>query len=468
MDQRSWTQPLNWDFQPGRPLHHHAPTVPPSLPSCHAHIRHSVTATPSRFSDRLASAARSLGCETLAADMGWRRPARPSRSPPTMVVAVLAAIAASALGMDAGQLGHWVTLNARWETTWQLVNQSGLIAFSDAGAAAKPIDGRSFAAIATGPDGGGDLSVHYPGGRDSAADTFNFSLADSRPGAKARVELTTCFATTDTLRRHGLDPGSVTARQLAALNFIYQNCSGAPSVPASALGSAAVTHHLQYDVFVGSSFPGNGQAILGQFHGRPDPRLFRAPNGTVHRLATSEAYAVCSGAATLPPATGNTAPLRWSALPGKSAFCNKGVVSNASGHPTGWSYQEGGYPPLTFSYAHDQTATASPGWWVIGARSDARVMSPKADCGWNPARPSDWPTRRCPDAQRETVNGLWRAPFETLVGRWIVRAGRCVGPALTPVPPPRPHHVSAHGHERMRRGVGNGAELEVGRAVEQV
>lgn len=123
-----------------------------------------------------------------------------------------------------------------------------------------------------------------------------------------------------------------------ALRFIYQNCSGAPTGPPASPTTVSVT----YDMLVPSTFPQSGQAIMGQFHGRPvrclpwalprrllhgtssgpsrpallgppaahvdgppaaslplpdatqDPHIFQSPDGTVSFLSTEQAYAKCT------------------------------------------------------------------------------------------------------------------------------------------------------------------------------
>eukprot|EP00051_Salpingoeca_urceolata_P006968 m.92117 g.92117 ORF g.92117 m.92117 type:complete len:455 (-) comp15061_c0_seq5:103-1467(-) len=354
-------------------------------------------------------------------------------------------------GTTASVANQWRTVVGRYTTNSEVVPEDGAVPFAATvpPGVAPTIDGRSFAPITTGPCNGGLLQTLTNPANVSTA--FHFELRDQRAGAKTRVELTSCFATNATLRRHGVDPDAASAIMYKTLSFVDENCSGAPSVPASNAQYTRVIHQITYDLTVTGLFNPEAQVIAGQFHGRPDPRLFRAPNNTVTRLTLEQAYRVCTsgdlpGSSTVGMITAPTEARR-------SSFCNEGSVIDKSGQATNWTYEQGGYPPLVFGYAHatnrfaaatanissasssaasalSSDASAPLGYWYVLARSDARVMSPKADCGFNAAKDSDWPTRSCPDPLREQVHGLWRQRYDALPQnqplplKWLVEWSR--------------------------------------------
>eukprot|EP00039_Didymoeca_costata_P002963 m.64166 g.64166 ORF g.64166 m.64166 type:complete len:403 (-) comp11627_c0_seq1:45-1253(-) len=294
---------------------------------------------------------------------------------------------------------QWMNYTERFEATSAIIPQSGLVTYS------LPSQGSlrestSFVAITTGPDNGGELEILFTKGNPyPLASTFNFSLKDQQKGSKTRVELCDCFSTNASLKANGVDPASPLAQQYAVLDLLQINCSGAPSISIKEMASTYVTHYISYEVYIPSDFPVEGTAIMGQFHGRPDKRVFRSPNHTVYRFSTEKTYDICCH--------GVLSDIqRYGTVPGLCPYCNEGVVVNAAGNATGWTFQEGGYPPLTFGYSFYE---GEGGWFYVLARSDDRVMSPKADCGLNPAKSGDWPSVKCNSTPHEYANGLWRS-----------------------------------------------------------
>lgn len=116
----------------------------------------------------------------------------------------------------------------------------------------------------------------------------------------------------------------------------------------STYNNCHVLHYacVRYDMFVPLELSKDAKSIMGQFHGRPDPRIFMNPKtGEVRRLSTSAAYAAC--------------------VPSPSALsrCNLGSV--VGGPYDGWRYKQGGYPPLTFSL--DPRKEGNESWWGVVA-----------------------------------------------------------------------------------------------------
>ena len=77
-----------------------------------------------------------------------------------------------------------------------------------------------MAAIQTGPIGAG-TSLRAQLDDAGLASTLQFDITDTQPGAKTRLEATTCYVTAADLRAHGVDPVSEESRQLQALHFVY-------------------------------------------------------------------------------------------------------------------------------------------------------------------------------------------------------------------------------------------------------
>jgi len=295
----------------------------------------------------------------------------------------------------------WVDIPERWQTTGELVNASSISRFDESGCS--PASNCDLVAIQTGPVSNTTRLEALV--ENEVTEELRFTLRDDVVGKKTRLEATACFVTAADLRRHGLDPNGTESRQLQDLHFVYQNCSGAATAPSAAIPTE---QNVSYAMLLPTDFSPTSQAILGQFHGRPDPRHFFDPKTNATRtLSTAEAHAACFGA-------------------GGEAWCKEGVVQG--GPLDGQRYKQGGYPPLTFGFSSSGGAneTAQQFFYAFG-RSDDRLFIPKGDCSFNPAR-SYWPDgRACPGGEHEQVHGIWRAPFGELpLGRWLRFSWRIV------------------------------------------
>ena len=282
----------------------------------------------------------------------------------------------------------WTDLPQRWKTTGEIVNDSSAV-LEFPGPCHPDRRACRMVAIQTGPISTDSiLEGEFKG---THVEELRFRLTDKVAGAKSRLEATTCFVTAADLEKRGIDPSSEESKMLQAIHFVYQNCSGAATADNAAI---PVAHNVSYSMLLPANFSSQSQAILGQFHGRPDPRWFMDPrsNKTMH-LSTAAAYGACHN----PEG-------------GQHDFCNEGQIKG--GPLVGWRYKQGGYPPLSFGYAD--------GLFYVVGRSDDRIFVPKADCGFNPSR-SYWPDGRlCPGGVHEQVHGIWRAPFSALpLGHWL-------------------------------------------------
>ena len=277
--------------------------------------------------------------------------------------------------------------------------------------------GSSFAPVATGD--GGKLSVRLD--QQGVAREFQFVLDNQRPGVKQRLELMNCFVTNDTLRSAGVDPAGSLAQDLRELRMLYEHCRGAPTVAVTGGWSSTVEMQVSYELLIPKDgLPSDSQSIIGQFHGREDPRVFLAPNGSngtgVNRQRTFAKGSVIHFST-------DTAARLCKNSSRHYGNCFGGQLLGPGGHPSGWLYQNGGFPPLVFGY--DPVSK----WFYVEGRSDDRefkMTHTKADCHFH--WPVDYPSKRhCADAPHETVEGLWRQPRDQfafdqwLRFEWLVR-----------------------------------------------
>eukprot|EP00041_Stephanoeca_diplocostata_P025589 m.673117 g.673117 ORF g.673117 m.673117 type:complete len:1004 (+) comp22779_c0_seq1:150-3161(+) len=277
---------------------------------------------------------------------------------------------------------EWRTVSPRWKVNSQYVNTSivnALVSFGDK-------NEQTVAPIQTGKLANNSKMKWLPRDNSKYASEMEFSVTDVSAGQKARLEGTTCFATADDLRAHGVDPTSEVARMYETLAQIPENCSGAAKAPSAEIPTEAI---IEYDLWLAPDFPSNAQAIIGQFHGRPDSRIvFHPLTNETRRLSLREAYDACTAA------------------PGRDNIsCIEGNIT--AGPYAGWQYKQGGYPPLSFGLA-GSSRHGPPVWYVVG-RSDDRMFIPRANCGFDPANSNTWINgTTCPGGSHEHVAGIWR------------------------------------------------------------
>jgi hypothetical protein len=334
---------------------------------------------------------------------------------------------------------RWHQVRADWKVNSQIVTDTSagsVVQFGGGSCQSQPAPCR-MVGISTGAlrDGSGIevlLGGSEDGSDESSATQLNFTVADTKLGDKSRLEGTTCFETPADFARHGLSPDGEVARQLRALAFVDQNCSGAA---ATADPSTPTWSNVSYDLRLPLDFPLDSQAIMGQFHGRPDPRIFYNPDsGEVRHLSTGEAFDACYGG------SGDDGT--------ELQHCRHGNVTG--GEYAGWLIKSGGYPPVQFGYSSEKGR-----FWYVSARSDNRGYIPDSDCGFNPAHgtkhssftpvfpmkilhktDSGLPSgtnqlcskhkhcsagaHSCPGAPNEVVAAPWRGgPHVIPLGRWV-------------------------------------------------
>ena len=217
-------------------------------------------------------------------------------------------------------------MHERFDVEAAVIPQSAVVPWGTGVAEA-----HGFVPLGTGD--GGNISVALD--ESGVATAFRFQLDNKHRGLKQRAELQTCFVTNRSLRESGIDPSGLQARQLKALRLIYADCPGSASHAQSneSAWSAAVQTHIAYDLYIPrGGVSTHSEVIIGQFHGREDPRVFQAPNGTVLEYSTSEAARLCANASR------------------RYGNCVQGQLIGTDGEATGWRYQSGGFPPLYFGY----------------------------------------------------------------------------------------------------------------------
>jgi hypothetical protein len=121
---------------------------------------------------------------------------------------------------------------------------------------------------------GGNISAQLDS--DGIAKAFRFQLDNTRAGIKQRAELSNCFVTNRTLLAAGVDPAGAEAHDESELHTLYWHCAGVPADAVTEDGwSRDVDMSVSYDLLI----PEGG--LSSKFHGREDPRVFLAPNGSI-------------------------------------------------------------------------------------------------------------------------------------------------------------------------------------------
>lgn len=119
-----------------------------------------------------------------------------------------------------------------------------------------------------------------------------------------------------------------------------------------------------FSVYIPSALSRNVSTIFAQWHGAPDRRLVRDPQGRVRKLTTSE-FLKMDSVTLFKIDTG------YSKIPTRNGY--------KRGKPNGWLVETGGYPPLAFGFSN--------GWFYINANSDRKWMTDLTDrCNANPAK----------------------------------------------------------------------------------
>ncbi len=178
----------------------------------------------------------------------------------------------------------------------------------------------------------------------------------SEGSRKGRAELSYCYATSDDFKEHPAGAFAAARQTKSVYHYGKGSCSQGASMRYAF--SINVPHTLDRNVSV----------IFAQWHGMPDRTLVSDPEGRVSLLTPEEFLELCR---------------RMTFEKGKGYFkmaaSAKGSGKRKAGQPSGWSVEQGGYPPLAFGFSN--------GYFYIKANSDRRRMTDKGDrCNSNPEK----------------------------------------------------------------------------------
>lgn len=179
------------------------------------------------------------------------------------------------------------------------------------------------------------------------------TLKDYRQGmTKGRAELSYSYATKADFQDK---PSSFYAACQAVKNVYFYGRGICPQ-------GASMSY--RFAVYIPSTLSKDASVIFAQWHGAPDRRLVRDPQGQVRMLSTEEFLHLDS-------ATLFQREVGYHKVPSRRGF--------KRGEPNGWTVETGGYPPLAFGF--------SQGWFYIKANSDRQWMTDLTDrCNANPTK----------------------------------------------------------------------------------
>ncbi|XP_039272939.2 uncharacterized protein LOC120347141 isoform X1 [Styela clava] len=228
----------------------------------------------------------------------------------------------------------------------------------------------TFVAISTGVSGsktelhvGNDVKSMKPNGK-----VYRFTFAPEVEGKKSRLEIVTCFSTTnDIISRYNRIPEE--------LEYLLKSSCPIIDLPPGNI------HTHEYEIYIPrADFRIDGEYILTQWHGSPDPTILQDEMGCVAQVPISNLHKICT-----------------------KGRCKQGAILDRNGHYIGIRYNQGGYPPLSFKLEKKQ--------FIIVARSDEMLFIGKGGCGQ---------TERCVHHPRMHNNIIWKFPAEKFkFDQWV-------------------------------------------------
>ncbi len=170
----------------------------------------------------------------------------------------------------------------------------------------------------------------------------------------------------------------------AELSYCYATAADFAGQPRDAYGKAqrmkTVYHHgkgiapqgssrdYTFSVYVPAELSPDATTIFAQWHGMPDRRLVQTPEGEAKMLSVEDFLA-------LEDKMIFNKNVGHEKVEGKD---KKGNATYKAGKATGWLVEQGGYPPLAFTFSN--------GYFYIKANSDRKWLTDKDDrCSANPA-----------------------------------------------------------------------------------
>ena len=174
---------------------------------------------------------------------------------------------------------------------------------------------------------------------------------------KGRAEFSYCYATSDDFK----GKPSRTYADAQQMKTVYHYGKG--------ICPQGASRDYQFSIYVPSTLDASVSTIFAQWHGMPDRRLVSTPQGEVKKLTVDEFLALSEQVVFKKNvAHKKVLKLDKKGNPQKDA---KGNLVYQVGEPTGLLVEQGGYPPLAFSF--------SDGWFAIKANSDRKWLTDKTD-----------------------------------------------------------------------------------------
>jgi len=167
---------------------------------------------------------------------------------------------------------------------------------------------------------------------------------------KGRAELSYCYAVSSDF--DGAPEGFYEAAQ--KMKTVYHSGKG--------ISPQGSSRRYTFSFRVPSSFDGeHASTIFAQWHGMPDRRLARTPDGEIRMLTTEEFLALWD----------TTVFKKDTGYEKVAATDRRGRRVFRAGEPNGWKIEQGGFPPLAFGF--------SGGYFYIKANSDRKWLTDKSD-----------------------------------------------------------------------------------------
>lgn len=207
------------------------------------------------------------------------------------------------------------------------------------------------------------------GGRPS----FRFELREGdntlkgygEGSTKGRAELSYCYATSSDFK--GVTQSDY--RNMQDAKSIYHHGKG--SVPQGS------TCRYRFSVMVPATLDPESNFIFAQWHGMPDRYLVSGPDGRTG-LMDEEEFAELMEHTIFSKGTGYE-KIQATYKDGTAKTGRDGGPIFRPGPPNGWKVEQGGYPPLAFSF--------SDGYFCIKANSDRKMMTDNSErLNTNPAK----------------------------------------------------------------------------------
>jgi heparin lyase len=174
---------------------------------------------------------------------------------------------------------------------------------------------------------------------------------------KGRAELSYCYAVES-------DFAGKTAKTIQrAVNAKVIYHSGKGIIP------QACTSEHQFSIYVPEGLGNDMQTIFAQWHGMPDRRLAKDPNGVI-RMLTEYEFEELFQRTIFKDDTGYEKVMETDSK-GNPKYDSNGNIRYKAGAENGWIIEQGGYPPLAFGFNSNA--------FYIKVNSDKKWLTDKTD-----------------------------------------------------------------------------------------